>query len=133
MMRAASSRSPARIGRMITPGAGEAEDMRVLDRRKQPKCKRSGGRQPISARSRRLDQREDFAFGQDPRGLFRGGENAINNLVSGRNAALFEPKDDIGAAAQWADLDHLLEAEKMRGHAAVNGIRELQVAFFICL
>ena len=40
-----------------------------------------------------------------------------------------QPEKHVGFAAHRADFDDLLEAEKMRGHAAVNDIGQLGVAF----
>ena len=68
------------------------------------------------------DDRVNFRFGEDALGLFGGGEDAIDAFVGGRDAALFEPVNHVGAAAERADFDDLLEAEKMRGHAAVDGV-----------
>ncbi len=40
---------------------------------------------------------------------------------------LLQPEQHVGLAAHRADLDHLVEAEEMRGHTAVNGISELEI------
>ena len=69
------------------------------------------------------DQSKDFVFGHDALGLLGGSEDAINERVGRGDFAFFEPVDDVGAAAQRADFDDLLETEQMRRHAAVDGIR----------
>src|SRR6266436_10136016 len=61
------------------------------------------------------------------RGLLRGVKDAIHHRIIRGNAVLFQPEEYIGFSAHGADLDHLVEAEKMRGYAAVNGIGKRSV------
>src|SRR5271156_4858152 len=74
----------------------------------------------VAARGGGAEQCEDFFFGEDALGLFGDVENAINQFVRRGDAAFFQPENHVGAAAERANFNHLLEAEEMRGHAAVN-------------
>src|SRR5438128_1759015 len=42
---------------------------------------------------------------------------------------LLQPEQHIGFPAHRADLDYLVETEKMRGHTAVDGIGEFEIIF----
>src|ERR1700722_11803207 len=71
----------------------------------------------------------NFCVGQYARRLLGGVEDAVDEGVVSRNLAALEPKKHVGLAAHGTDLDDLLEAEQMRGHAAIDGVGEIQVAF----
>src|SRR5229473_4845757 len=74
-----------------------------------------------------------FAFGEHARGLLGGVEDASDERVVWGNAVALEPEEDVGLAAQRADLDDLVEAEEMGRDAAVDGIGEGSVFFVISL
>src|SRR5260370_6689221 len=74
-----------------------------------------------------------FAFGEHARGLLGGVEDASDERVVGGDAVALEPEEDVGFAAQWADLNDLVEAEEMGGDAAVDGVGEGGVFFVIRL
>src|SRR6267154_2444012 len=77
-------------------------------------------------------ERENFGIGEDAWRLFGGVKDARDGgLVSG-NAVLLQPEQHVGLSAHRADLDYLVEAEKMRGHATVDGVGKLEIIFSKC-
>src|SRR5260370_13210049 len=72
-------------------------------------------------------ERENFRIGEDARRLFGGVKDARHRgLVSG-DAVLLQPEQHVGFSAHRADLDDLVEAEKMRGHTTVDGVGKLEI------
>src|SRR5579859_2729782 len=74
----------------------------------------------------------NFRVGQDASRLLGGIEDTVDEGIVGGNLVALEPEKDVGLAAHGADFDHLLEAEEMRRHAAIDGICERLVAFVKC-
>src|SRR5579885_3122339 len=74
-------------------------------------------------------EREDFGVRENAGGLLGGVEDAIHGGLVRRKVMTLEPKEDIGFAAHWADLDDLIEAEEMRRHAGIDDIRERLITF----
>src|SRR6266567_759934 len=70
---------------------------------------------------------EDFSIGQNAGRLFGGIEDASDQRVVRGDVMLLQPEQHIGFAAQRADLNHLVEPEEMRGHAAIDGIGEFEI------
>src|SRR6266436_6146600 len=70
---------------------------------------------------------EDFSIGKNAGRLLGGIEDASDQRVVRRDMMLLQPEQHIGLAAQRADLNHLVEAEKMRRHAAIDGIGEFEI------
>ena len=58
----------------------------------------------------------------------RLGEDAIDDLVGRRQAALLQPEDDVRLARHRADLDLLLAADQARRHAGVDRVDQLAIA-----
>src|SRR6202021_551092 len=85
----------------------------------------------FSRRHGRTDESDDLVLGENGFGFFGRGKKSIHKLSGRRNAALCEPVDHVGASAQWADLDNLLEAEMVRRNAAVNQVGGFFSPFFI--
>ena len=69
----------------------------------------------------------DFGVGEDAGGLFGGVEDAVHDGVVGGDFVAFEPEQDVGFAAHGTDFDDLLEAEEMRGDAAVDDVGEFGI------
>src|SRR5229473_5615986 len=74
-------------------------------------------------------QRKNFRIGEDARRLFGGVKDARNGGLVGGNAVLLQPEQHVGFSAHRADLDDLVEAEKMRGHTTVDGVGKLEIIF----
>src|SRR6266478_8541643 len=74
-------------------------------------------------------QCENFRIGKDPRRLLSSVKDARDSGIVSGNAVLFQPEQHVGLSAHRADLNHLVEAEEMRGHPAVNGVGELEIIF----
>src|SRR4029077_18482722 len=74
-----------------------------------------------------------FGFCEDARGLLGGVKDAGDERFVGGDAVALEPEEDVGLAAHRADLDDLVEAEKMGRDAAVDGVGEGGVFFVIGL
>src|SRR6266850_476599 len=64
-----------------------------------------------------VDFVEDFLLGQDARRRLRAAEDAIDDVLVGREPVLLEPEDDVGLARQRTDLDLLGAADHLRRHA----------------
>ena len=67
-------------------------------------------------------QGKNFRIREYARGLLGGVKDAIHHGIIRGNSVFFQPEEDIGFSAHRADFDHLIEAEKMRGNAAVNRV-----------
>ncbi len=60
-------------------------------------------------------------------------EDAVDQFLVLRNAVAFQPELHIRLAAHGADLDHLLHAEEVRGHAGVDAVGQHLVVLAIGL
>src|SRR5437870_9393296 len=74
-----------------------------------------------------------FFFTQNSRCLLRSIVNAINSILAGFKAATFKPKDHVGFAAHWTNLDDLLQTEQASRHARINQIGKFRIALAITL
>src|SRR5258706_15760937 len=72
---------------------------------------------------------ENLRIGENAWRLFSSVKDARDGGLVGGNAVLLQPEQHVGFSAHRADLDDLIEAEKMRGHATVNGVGKLEVIF----
>jgi hypothetical protein len=57
--------------------------------------------------------------------------DALDNLVVYWKAAMLQPEKNIGFPAHGADVDDLFQAEVVRGHSGIDGVRKFDVFFLI--
>ena len=65
---------------------------------------------------------QDFLLGQNRRGGLGSGEDAVDDLLAGVQAPLFEPEHDVRLSRHRTDLDLLLAPDEAGGHAGVDGV-----------
>src|ERR1035441_3626861 len=76
---------------------------------------------------------QDFGFAQRVVARLGALEDALDYLIVHRKTTALQPEKNIRFSAHRADVDDLFEAEVVRGHAGIHGVREFNIFLLVGL
>src|SRR5690242_7596389 len=81
----------------------------------------------------RLAALQNFGFGQGAVGGFCPLVDTFDDVLGSGNSVLFQPEVHVRFSTHRADVDNLLQAEEMAGHARVHSVGQLDVVLLVRL